>query len=154
MRITCEIYFVNSRERRANRTADRKGIFQKFQWKQKDFLSKKRTSVWFFFCFGEGILQAWQNTLIHQCILKCAYTYLLITLFVFEVLCVCEMTDICITQHRFLPACLRHCDATKWTNDAVLNTHIHTHTHTHTHTYNECMSSWHSFYFPKAAQHI
>jgi len=52
-----EIYFANSREGRANKTADRKEIFQKFQWKQKDFLSMKRMSVWFLFGFGEGILQ-------------------------------------------------------------------------------------------------
>jgi len=58
MPITREIYFVNSRERRANKTADRKGIVQKFQWKQKDLLSMKRMSVWFLFRFGEGILQA------------------------------------------------------------------------------------------------
>jgi len=34
MQIMCEIYFVNTREGGANKTADRKGIFQKFQWKQ------------------------------------------------------------------------------------------------------------------------
>jgi len=56
--ITREIYFVNTSEGRANKTTDKEGIFQKFQWKQKDFLSMKRKSVWFLFCFGEDILQA------------------------------------------------------------------------------------------------
>jgi hypothetical protein len=57
-----EIYFVNTREVRANKTADTKGIFQKLQWKQKDLLSMMRKSVLFLFCFGEDILQVGQNT--------------------------------------------------------------------------------------------
>ena len=57
-----ESYFVNTREGRANKTADRRGIFQKFEWKQKDFTSKKSKLVWFLFCFGEDILRARQNT--------------------------------------------------------------------------------------------
>lgn len=62
MQIMREIYFANTREGRANKTADRKEIFQKLQWKQKECLSTKRTSVWSLFCFGEDILQARQNT--------------------------------------------------------------------------------------------
>jgi hypothetical protein len=35
MQIACEIYFVNTREGRANKTVERRGIFQKFEHEEE-----------------------------------------------------------------------------------------------------------------------
>jgi len=52
------------------------------------FKHEEEVSLVFVLFWRRHIASVTKHTLIHQCILKCAYTHLLIMLFVCEVLCV------------------------------------------------------------------